>query len=309
MTRTSPLSQRPITPRLTPLTIIGAGAVGSAVAIAVQNRLYRIGAIFTKHHHRFNRLPTCIRSACRGTDISRLPAETRVILVAVGDDDLENVVEKLASIPGFRWKGVVVLHTSGALSSDVFSQIRKRGADCGSLHPLQSFPRTLPLKKRQELLFNITWGIEGDPKALNEAKKIISFFHGLAVILKPKEKALYHAACVCVSNYLVTLLSMAEEIAQKSGIGREVFLNAAEPLIAHSVKNALVHSPVKALTGPIERGDEKTIRRHVEALRRQIPRLLDIYAALGSETVALALKKGTLKKEIAANLYRLFYTL
>jgi predicted short-subunit dehydrogenase-like oxidoreductase (DUF2520 family) len=291
------------------IAIIGAGAVGGAIAAAVHKRLYNVGALFTKHRHHSNRLPSGIRSIYSGADCAKLPDETQVVLVAVADDEICHVVEKLDSAAGFSWRSVVVLHTSGALSSDVFSPLRKRGAICGSLHPLQSFPRTLPVKKRKELLFDIYWGVEGEKEAVREAKRIVSFFRGRVLMLHPDTKALYHAACVCVSNYVATLLGMAEEIGVKSGIERKVFLQSVGPLIMTSMKNVLARSPAKALTGPIERGDERTVRRHIEDLRRLVPNLLDTYAALGAETVALALKKGTLKKEIAANLYRLFYTL
>jgi predicted short-subunit dehydrogenase-like oxidoreductase (DUF2520 family) len=291
------------------IAIIGAGTVGCALAVEVHKRLYRVSALFTKHHHRSVRLPSDLRMVYRGMNLRLLPADTRVVLITVNDDEIEKVAAKLAAIPGYNWKGVVVLHVSGVLSSRIFSELKKRGAECGSMHPLQSFPRSLPVRKRGDLFYSISWGIEGDQKAVREARKIVRFFQGRTVNISPDEKVLYHAACVCVSNYFVTLLHMAEAIAGKSGVGRKAFLRAAAPLISTSLQNALDSTPVKALTGPIERGDEKTIRRHVDRLRRMVPGMLDTYAALGAETVTLALKKGTLKKEIAANLYRLFYTL
>jgi predicted short-subunit dehydrogenase-like oxidoreductase (DUF2520 family) len=291
------------------MAVIGAGTVGCALATVVNKRLYRVSALFTKHHHRSVRLPSDLRLVYRGTDLRLLPAGMRVVLITVNDDEIGKVDAKLAAIPGYHWKGVVVLHVSGALSSRVLVELKKRGAECGSLHPLQSFPRSLSVQKRGELFYTISWGIEGDPNAVREARKIVKFLHGRVLVVSPNGKVLYHAACVCLSNYFVTLLNMAEEIAGKSGIDRKAFLRAAVPLISTSLQNALDSTPVKALTGPIERGDEKTIRHHVDGLRRLVPGVLDTYAALGAETVTLALKKGTLKKDIAANLYRLFYTL
>lgn len=290
------------------LTIIGSGAIGDALATAVHRKLYNVGAIITKHRRSSDRLLSGLHSVYHGTDLSRLPAGTRVIIIAVADDEIGRVVDKMVSISGFHWRDVVVLHTSGALSSGIFAPLKKLGAACGSLHPLQSFPRPLAVNDRKKLFFDIWWGIEGDRKALRETKRIVSFFRGRTIILKPEEKVLYHAACVVVSNYIVTLVSVAREIAGKAGVDGKIFIKAAEPLILTSIRNAMKVSPEKALTGPIERGDEKTIRRHIEEIRRLVPQFLDTYAALGSETVALALKKGTLKKEIAANLYRLLYT-
>ncbi len=43
-----------------------------------------------------------------------------------------------------------------------------------------------------------------------------------------------------------------------------------------------------ALTGPIARGDEATVARHLEALAETDPELLDLYRAMAERTVALA---------------------
>lgn len=292
---------------LTSAVVIGNGAVGGALVNLLDHRLYNIRRVITKQTRILLRHTAADRRNGRRSP-AMIPQDVRTILIAVPDDHIAEVVKWLELEQDIGWTKIVVLHTSGALSSDVFNELRHRGARCGSIHPLQSFPRSLPLKKRRELMKNIAWGIEGDAGAVREARTMARFLGGRALILKAEEKALYHAACVFASNYAVTLIAMAGEIAKASGIAGREFRKAIRPLIESSMRNALERSPLEALTGPIERGDENTIRKHLKALRRALPRLVEAYSSLGSQSVELAMRKRSITKEKAAALYRLFYT-
>jgi predicted short-subunit dehydrogenase-like oxidoreductase (DUF2520 family) len=64
---------------------------------------------------------------------------SRVILIATPDDVIAAVARELARIGEEELRGRVVLHTSGAMDSDVLDAVRARGAMVGSMHPLQSF--------------------------------------------------------------------------------------------------------------------------------------------------------------------------
>ena len=60
-----------------------------------------------------------------------------------------------------------------------------------------------------------------------------------------------------------------------------------------------------ALTGPVARGDVNTVAAHLEALEAFSPELRRTYAALGRLTVDLALRKGTLSEDRAAEVMRI----
>ena len=64
--------------------------------------------------------------------------------------------------------------------------------------------------------------------------------------------------------------------------------------------------PEQALTGPVARGDVATVAAHLEALTRTSPELTPLYCALGSHTVDVGLRKGSLAADAASELLRLF---
>ena len=58
----------------------------------------------------------------------------------------------------------------------------------------------------------------------------------------------------------------------------------------------------EALTGPVERGDVETVRRHVAALVSGAPELSGAYAALGRRAIEAALAKGSIGRAQAKRL-------
>ena len=53
------------------------------------------------------------------------------------------------------------------------------------------------------------------------------------------------------------------------------------------------------LTGPVARGDEDTIRAHLDVLADETPHLVPLYAALSTEMVRVAVRGGHLSAERA----------
>jgi predicted short-subunit dehydrogenase-like oxidoreductase (DUF2520 family) len=56
------------------------------------------------------------------------------------------------------------------------------------------------------------------------------------------------------------------------------------------------------LTGPIARGDVKTIRSHLDALKKYAPDILPLYKELGLKTIPIGMAKGTLSESKAEEL-------
>jgi len=56
------------------------------------------------------------------------------------------------------------------------------------------------------------------------------------------------------------------------------------------------------LTGPISRGDIKTVEQHLDAIQSQAPELVSLYRTLGIHTIDVAKAAGTLSDESAEKL-------
>ena len=99
--------------------------------------------------------------------------------------------------------------------------------------------------------------------------------------------AAYHAAAAVASNYVVAAIDAAAQILATAGVAADKAALALVPLAEGALRNITAHGTTAGLTGPIRRGDAKTIQRHLEALRGK-PELVETYRALARRAVDIA---------------------
>lgn len=177
--------------------------------------------------------------------------------------------------------GVLIGHTSGA------TPIARTGVDFG-LHPLQTFVGDEP----PEVFHGIGFGIAGaTPAALAVAGELAARLGGRAVPISDEQRAAYHAAASIASNFTVTLLAAAEQVAASAGFAEDDARALLAPLVRRTVDNWAARGPAAALTGPVARGDAQTVTRQREAVASGAPGVLPLFDALTASTADLA--KGT----------------
>jgi predicted short-subunit dehydrogenase-like oxidoreductase (DUF2520 family) len=219
-----------------------------------------------------------------------------LVLIAVADGEIARVSEELAALR--LPSELPVLHTSGALGSELLGGLRELGHPTGSLHPLVSLPD--PTNGAPRLVG--TWfGVEGEPDAVTVAERIVAGLDGHPLRVASEGKALYHAAAVLSSNYVTTLLAVAERLFLRAGVESEAARQAAVALAGGAVENAGLMGPARALTGPIVRGDLGTVRLHLQQLSASERSL---YSVLARHTLDLAREAG-LPEEAGAALVNL----
>jgi hypothetical protein len=115
-----------------------------------------------------------------------------------------------------------------------------------------------------------------------------------------RERALYHAAAVFASNYVVALLGEAVSLLVQSGWTAQEARQGLTHLAEGAVANVMKRGPTAALTGPVRRGDAETVKRHLDALAeldtrsdgRHSPRRGDVYRMLGQVALEIATEAG-----------------
>src|SRR5262249_12573462 len=112
-----------------------------------------------------------------------------------------------------EWKGRVVLHSSGALSSDELAAFRSRGAAVASVHPLMTFVR-----RSNPSLAGVPFSVEGDAAAVKTARRIIGDLGGHSYSIRKSEKAGYHAWATFASPLLTALLATSEKVGSAAGV-------------------------------------------------------------------------------------------
>ena len=53
------------------------------------------------------------------------------------------------------------------------------------------------------------WPLAGEPAAINAARRLVNELEGIALVIPPHARPLYHAAAVVASNYLIAVLAFA----------------------------------------------------------------------------------------------------
>ncbi|QUH24672.1 Rossmann-like and DUF2520 domain-containing protein [Serpentinicella alkaliphila] len=219
--------------------------------------------------------------------VKNLIKECELVFITTPDDAIEEVCNHIAKDVGFK-KGQIVAHMSGAASSNILKSARDQECFTYSIHPLQAFA---DVNKAVEDLNKTPFGIEGDEGKLNDVINLIQKCGNEYFIISKEDKVLYHAAACIVSNYLVTLMDVGVSFMKAVGIDEKKGFEALYPLVSGSLQNVRKLGAASALTGPIARGDLKTVEHHLEEIENKLPELLKIYSVLGKATVDLASKE------------------
>jgi len=278
------------------VAIIGLGKTGTAVGYLLRKAGYPIVAVTCRSR-------SSLRDRIGYTGGRALAAEANAeaaslatcIFIATPDDTVSRVCSEIAEQGGFK-PGDKVVHMSGAGGLDLLDPARRVDASVACIHPIQSFAdveaaiRNIPLS---------TFGITADERISKWSAKLVRTLGGVPFYVPEAIKPLYHAAACMASNYLTTLIHMAEETYLSLGLSRDEATRALWPLVLGTLRNVETRGSMQALTGPISRGDSGTVEQHIRVLRDTLPAYLPAYRAMGLQTVDLALKKGALSPERA----------
>lgn len=262
------------------INVIGAGRVGQTLAwLLSRENTAEIGYVC-------NQTEASIRAALQfigqGTGCARAeelpPAD--ITFITTSDDC---IARACAALSHSRLKsGGIVVHCSGALTSDTLEAVREKGCFAASIHPMRSFAN--PALSVVE--FRGTYcALEGDLPAVAVLGPLFKTIGAMVFSIDKTKKPLYHAAGVFASNYLVTLFSQALSCLEDAGVDKHVAVGAALNLMNGTLRNLeQTQSPHLSLTGPIKRADTETILNHLQVLTEDKHRL---YSVLGQATLPL----------------------
>jgi predicted short-subunit dehydrogenase-like oxidoreductase (DUF2520 family) len=128
-----------------------------------------------------------------------------------------------------------------------------------SIHPLQTFTGS----ETPDVFHGIGAAIDGRTDDDRELTAELARALGMTPFTVT-DRAAYHAAASFASNFVLTVLDAAEQLANAAGV--ENPRDVLAPLVRQSVENWQNEGAKAVLTGPIARGDEKTVARQREAV-------------------------------------------
>jgi len=292
--------------KLPTLTIIGPGKVGSSIGILAARAGYRVIAVGGRKKNRAVAAARRIGKDVRACDIAEAAQSAQIVLLCVPDDAIEDVCAKLAQQKKFA-TGAIIVHCSGILSSDMLSAARGYcKCSVASMHPLQTFAT---VNTEIEKMKGTYCFYEGDEDSIAIVKCLAENIGLKPVLISSTSKILYHTAAVMACNYLVALMDSAITLAENAGIDHTTAWLSLKPLVTATLDNINKMGTTDSLTGPIARGDMKTISLHLHELSFKDQSLASVYQTMGLYTTEIANRKRTITAEKAAEIKALLLTL
>jgi predicted short-subunit dehydrogenase-like oxidoreductase (DUF2520 family) len=184
-------------------------------------------------------------------------------------------------------KPAVVLHCAGSRSHEELAALRDYGAAIGVLHPLVSFAD----RKRPPPLAGATFVFQGDARAHRDARKLVRAL-GAHLLKAEAVGPAYHAAAALVANAGVALAWSGLHILSSLGFPEQQATQALAGLLASVAHNIRHVGLPGALTGPVVRGDARTVDGHLKALHALDASSAGLYAGMQELVVACALDAG-----------------
>jgi len=272
--------------------IVGAGAVGTALGIALSRAGWPIHAVASRDAQRRARFAGAVEGARAFAEAQALIEEVELIILAVPDDAIGPLAHEVR-----MYSGQAMIHTSGALGAEVLAPAMAAGTQIGAFHPLVAFADT---ERAVAALNGATVAIEGDDDLAGLLAMMAERIGAHPVRLAPGTKAAYHAAAVLAAGGFVALLDAIAELGAVAGLDEAGALAIYGPLIEGTLGNARALGIEAALTGPMTRGDTGTLDAHLAALRAYAPGVLPLYVAAAHREIDLALDRGALAPETAS---------
>src|SRR5262249_14420783 len=195
------------------IALTGAGNLAYVLGPALHSAGYRIESVAFRNTAASQRRAMALanRLVTRTVRLEQAGPDADIIWLCHTDDALAETACHLARKPG--WRGKIVFHSSGALTSDVLAPLKRAGAHTASLHPMMTFvPGTSPRLK------GVPFAVEGDRQAVAAARRITSALGAEIFPINKDSKILYHALGSFSSPLVVATLATAERVGRAAGL-------------------------------------------------------------------------------------------
>ena len=247
------------------IAVIGAGKIAYSLVNALVKNNYKVKLIISNNFKSAQNLAKRFSIRNFSDSITNLNSSTTVIFFSVPDNQIKVAADKIANLKS-NVRNSLFVHLSGAENISKLNSLNKAGALTASFHIMQTFP-----SKKIVKIENCYASIETENKSAEK------FLFNLAENLKLKpfklssnDKIRYHLAGVFASNFLVGNIFNSERIfdIRKNKINYDNF-DFLSPIIRSTINNIDKLGSSRALSGPIERGDLVTVKKHISALKRK----------------------------------------
>ncbi len=191
--------------------------------------------------------------------------ESDMLMFTVPDGRIHQVWEEAKPLISHK----ILCHCSGLHSSDIFSDRDSTKSTGYSIHPLCAISdREHSWREMGQVLFTL----EGDKSNIQKLQGMLRDLGNPVQCISASDKAKYHAAASLASNHMTAVFAMAQQLFIQCGFSEQHSQKELYRLARGNLENIQKQGCVNALTGPIERNDIDTVKKHLEVLPKDIQR-------------------------------------
>ena len=244
------------------IAIIGAGRIAYSLTSALLKGGYIVDTIISRKYNSAKTLAEKFGVKKYSDDLNFIPKSSNVFFLTVPDSEIKKTAVQLSKLK-VNFNNQFFIHFSGAEDTNVLVPLKSRGGKTGSLHLMQTFP-----SKKIVNIKNVNAAIEtNNETAYKFLLRLCSDLQLIPSRIDSKDKAYYHLAGVYASNFLAGNLYNAQKFLSLNNIDKEKYFDILSSTIHSTLRNIKNVGPAKALSGPVDRGDIKTIRKHISSLK------------------------------------------
>lgn len=272
---------------------IGAGKVGFSLGKYLQNNCSQNDIEIVGY---FSKSLKSAKSAADFTstklyiNLENILKDSDTLFLTVPDSSISQIWDYMRNLD-IRNKNIC--HCSGSISSTAFFDAQNKGAYAYSIHPLCAINDRYEAYKN---LANAVFTIEGNSEHLDSLMQIFQKCGNDIIKIDTQKKALYHASAVMASNLVTALFATSIDLLNRCGVDKKMAKNILLPLLQGNVANLTTFDIKDALTGPVERNDVVTIKKHLNAFNQEnLNQEKEIYKLLSQRLIEIAQSKNSLK--------------
>lgn len=257
------------------ISFIGSGNVAWHLSQAFEDKGHHICEVYSRRLTNSKALVSKLFDAQSFTSLDFSKSEADLFVLAIKDDSLTEVLDQLI-LPN----KAILVHTSGTKSLDLLLNWAEQSEDetvnVGVFYPLMTFSKDKKLNF-SDVPLCIEAPNEGTENILVKLGQGIS---DIVYLVDSQERKILHLAAVFSNNFVNHLLAITQDLL----LDNDLEIDLLKPIIKETIIKALAAEDINDVqTGPARRGDQKTMKSHIELLKTN-PQNEKIYRVL-SESI------------------------
>jgi predicted short-subunit dehydrogenase-like oxidoreductase (DUF2520 family) len=278
------------------LNIIGCGRAGGTVAAALmRSGGIEVGQILNRSPESAGRAVAALGAGAPIESWSGF-ADADLWLISTSDDEIEAAARNLAAhVSDLHDR--TVFHLSGRFGPEALEPVTRSGAETASVHPVRSMPR---LTTDTNAFRGTACIAEGTAKALKTLRGPFTAAGAEWREVEGLDRGLYHAALAIISNVTKGVIWKAQKWLEAAGLDPETSALASHSLLSITTQDVFRDGARHSITGPVVRGDTRTVEAHLEALEAVGSHDAAVYRILARTVLDLANERGDLDDAVLA---------